>query len=39
MKQKQKAGARVTQMKNIPKRIDSNLLDQYKHDDYNTNKS
>ena len=38
MKQKQEIGARVAQIKALRK-IDSGLPDQYKHDNYNTNKS
>lgn len=39
IEQKQEAGARVAQIKKVIKRIDSNLLDKYKHYDYFTDKS
>ena len=37
MKQRQKAGARATQIK-APRNMDNGLLDQHKLNDYNTNK-
>lgn len=39
IKQRQKAGARVVQMKKKPKKIDSGLLYQYKYDNDDINKS
>lgn len=37
MKQRQETGAKTTQMK-APKKMDSNLSDQCKHDNHNINK-
>lgn len=39
MEQKQVTETRVTQIKKIPKKKNSNLSDQYKYDDYDTNES
>ena len=39
IEQKQEARTRVAQIKKVPKRINGGLLDQYKHDNYDTNKS
>lgn len=39
IKAKTVAEARVTEMKERLKRINNDLSDQHKHDDYNTNKS
>ena len=39
IKQKQAAEARVAQIKKTSRKRNSSLLDQHKHDDYNTNKS
>ncbi len=36
MKQRQKARVRATQMKKAPKKIERNLLDKHKLDDYDT---
>ena len=39
MEQRQAAGAKAAQVKKTPKKRNSSLSDQYKHDNYNTNKS
>ena len=39
MEQRQAAGAKMAQMKKTIKKKNNGLFDQYKHDDYNTNKS
>ena len=39
IEQRQEAGARAAQRKKAPKRIDSGLWNQHKHDDYDTNES
>lgn len=39
IEQRQKAVARVAQMKKTPKKMDNSLSAKYKHDDYDTNES
>ena len=39
MEQRQVAGVRVAQVKKTPKRRNSGLLDQYKHNNYNFSES
>ncbi len=39
MEQRQKAKARIAQIKNAPKRINNSLSDQLKYNDYDTNES
>ena len=39
MKQRQKVGKRVAQMKKVPRKIDGDLSDQHKYNNYNIDES
>ena len=38
IEQRQEAGAKAARIKKVLRKIDNSLLDQYRYDDYNTDK-